>query len=101
MQAGNDLTIITYGLGVHWALKATEELNINVEILDLRTLLTLDYESIDAAVRKTNKVQVLHEATLTGGFGGEISAYISENLFEHLDGPVIRVASLGTYVPLA
>lgn len=100
-RQGEDLTIITYGIGVHWAIEATDELGINAEILDLRTLLPLDYDSIDQAVKKTNKVLVLHEATLTGGFGGEISAYISENLFEHLDGPVIRVASLDTPVPFA
>lgn len=101
VREGNDLSIITYGMGVHWALEAVESLNIDAEILDLRTLLPLDYQSIDEVVKKTGKVLVLHEATLTGGFGGEISAYISEHLFEYLDGPVIRVASLDTPIPFA
>ena len=101
VRQGEELTIITYGMGVHWAMNTAAELEINAEILDLRTLLPLDYDAIDAVVKKTNKVLVLHEATLTGGFGGEIAAYISENLFEYLDGPVVRVASLDTPVPFA
>ena len=101
VQEGEDLCIITYGMGVHWAVNATKELGIKAEVLDLRTLLPLDYEAIDAVVKKTNKVLLLHEATLVGGFGGEIAAYISENLFEYLDGPVVRVASLDTPVPFA
>ena len=98
-QEGTDLTIITYGMGVRWAKEATEAMDISIEILDLRSLVPLDYDAIDTAVQKTNKVLILHEATLTGGFGGEISAYISEHLFEYLDGPVLRVASLDTPVP--
>ncbi len=100
-RAGNDLTIITYGMGVHWALKAVEELKIDAEIVDLRTLLPLDYEAIEAAVKKTNKALILHEDTLFGGIGGEISAYISENMFQYLDAPVVRVASLDTPIPMA
>ncbi len=98
---GSDLSIITYGMGVHWALQVTEELGINADILDLRTLLPLDYEAIDTTVQKTNRVLILHEDTLVGGIGGEISAYISEHLFEHLDAPVLRCASLDTPVPFA
>ena len=100
-QAGEELSIITYGMGVHWAKKVTTEMGIDAEIIDLRSLMPLDYEAIDATVKKTNKVLVLHEDTTTGGIGGDLSAYISENLFEHLDGPVIRVASLDTPIPFA
>lgn len=101
VRAGTAATIITYGLGVHWAQKLVEELNLDVEVLDLRSLLPLDYEAIDQSVKKTNKALVLHEDTLVGGLGGEIAAYVSEHLFEHLDGPVMRVASLDTPVPFA
>lgn len=100
-QEGEEVSIITYGMGVHWAMEACEELGIDADIVDLRTLLPLDYESIQASVQKTNRVLVLHEATLTGGIGGDLSAYISEHLFEHLDAPIKRVASLDTPVPFA
>jgi len=98
---GTELTVITYGMGVHWALEICEEMNVSAEILDLRTLMPLDYEAIGEAVEKTGKVIVLHEDTLTGGIGGDISAHISEHHFEALDGPVLRVASLDTPVPFA
>jgi 2-oxoisovalerate dehydrogenase E1 component len=88
-------------MGVHWALRVCDEEGIDAEILDLRTLLPLDYEAIAAAVRKTNRVIVLHEDTLTGGVGGEIAAWISEHQFEHLDAPVMRSAGLDTPVPFA
>jgi 2-oxoisovalerate dehydrogenase E1 component len=101
VQAGETLSIITYGLGVHWAREAAEELGMDVDILDLRSLLPLDYEAIAATVKKTNKALVLHEATLLGGIGAELSAYISQHLFEYLDAPVVRVASLDTPVPFA
>ncbi len=100
-QEGNEVSIITYGMGVHWAKKVTEEMGIDAEILDLRTLMPLDYDAIAATVQKTNKVIILHEDTKTGGLGGDLSAYISEHLFEHLDGPVMRVASLDTPIPFA
>ncbi|MCB0635182.1 MAG: dehydrogenase E1 component subunit alpha/beta [Lewinella sp.] len=100
-RTGSQVSIITYGMGVHWATEAAESLGIDADILDLRTLLPLDYEAIDATVRKTNRALILHEDTLTGGIGGEIAAYISEHLFEHLDAPVIRVAGLDTPVPFA
>ncbi len=100
-KEGTDCSIITYGLGVRWAKELVEELGIDAEILDLRTLLPLDYDAIHATVEKTNRVLILHEDTMFGGIGGEISAYISENLFEHLDAPVIRCASLDTPVPFA
>ncbi len=98
---GSAMSIITYGMGVHWAKKAVEELKIQAEIVDLRTLQPIDYETISKSVKKTNKVIVLHEDTLFGGLGGEISAWISEHLFENLDAPVLRVASLDTPVPFA
>ncbi len=99
VRPGSDVSIITYGMGVHWANKVVEELNIDAEILDLRTLLPLDHDAIEATVKNTNKVIVLHEDSLTGGIGGDIAAYIAEELFEYLDGPVLRVASLDTPIP--
>ncbi len=100
-KTGASLSIITYGMGVHWALKVCAEENIDAEILDLRTLQPLDYEAIEETVVKTNRVLILHEDTLTGGIGGELSAYICEHLFEHLDAPVLRAAALDTPVPFA
>jgi len=100
-RAGSAVSVITYGMGVNWAMKITEEMGIDAEIIDLRSLMPLDYAAIEATVKKTNKVIVLHEDSLTGGIGGEISAYISEHLFEHLDGPVMRSASLDTPIPFA
>jgi 2-oxoisovalerate dehydrogenase E1 component len=102
VSGGSDLTIITYGLGVHWAIElAQSRKDLSIEILDLRTLLPLDKEAIYSAVRKTGKVIILHEDCLTGGIGGEIVALINENCFESLDAPVLRVASLDTPVPFA
>ncbi|MEM9848321.1 MAG: dehydrogenase E1 component subunit alpha/beta [Bacteroidota bacterium] len=100
-RTGNRASIITYGLGVHWAKQLVEAENLDVEIIDLRTLAPLDYESIEQSVRKTNRALVLHEDTLFGGIGGEIAAYLSEHLFETLDAPVMRVASLDTPIPFA
>ncbi len=97
---GTDISIITYGLGVHWATEyAAVNTQISFDILDLRTLLPLDYDAIKKSVERTGKVLLLHEDTLTGGIGGEISAWISEHCFESLDAPVIRCASLDTPVP--
>lgn len=102
IREGTDITIITYGLGVHWAQEYAEKYSdLSIEILDLRTLLPLDTEAIYNAVRKTGKTIVLHEDCMTGGIGGEIAALISENCFEILDAPVLRVASLDTPVPFA
>lgn len=95
------LSIITYGMGVHWAVKAAENLGIDAEILDLRSLLPLDYDAIEATVKKSNKVLILHEDTLFGGLGGELSAWIGEHLFKYLDAPVVRVGSLDTPIPFA
>ncbi|MEO6547935.1 MAG: dehydrogenase E1 component subunit alpha/beta [Ferruginibacter sp.] len=100
VQDGDDITIITYGAGVHWAMDyAKNQPGISLYILDLRTLLPLDYVAIKKAVAGTGKILVLHEDTLTGGIGGEIAAWIAENCFEHLDAPVMRCASLDTPVP--
>jgi 2-oxoisovalerate dehydrogenase E1 component len=100
VKSGSDISIITYGAGVHWALALAEDRpEISFEILDLRSLLPLDYESIRNTVSKTGKVIVLHEDTLTGGIGGEISAWIGEHCFEMLDAPVLRCASLDTAIP--
>ncbi|MGN6401477.1 MAG: alpha-ketoacid dehydrogenase subunit alpha/beta [Flavisolibacter sp.] len=100
VQTGDDISIITYGAGVHWAEDyAMEHTDISIDILDLRTLLPLDYEAIAASVKRTGKVLLLHEDTLTGGIGGEIGAWIAENCFHYLDAPVMRCASLDTPVP--
>ncbi len=103
-REGTDLTIVTYGYLVQQSLEAArmaEEKGISVEVIDLRTLNPLDEETIFASVRKTNRVIVAHEDTLTGGFGGEIVARIADTCFEHLDAPVKRVAALDTNVPYA
>lgn len=100
IQYGEDVSIITYGSGVHWALEFANTHNeISVDILDLRTLLPLDYDAIRSSVERTGKVLILHEDTLIGGIGGEISAWIHEHCFELLDAPVIRCASLDTPIP--
>jgi 2-oxoisovalerate dehydrogenase E1 component len=102
VQEGRDISVITYGYGVHWAKEIlAKHPEIKGEIVDLRTLLPLDTETIFNSVRKTGKVIVLHEDTLTGGIGGEISSLINENCFEALDAPVVRVASLDTPIPFA
>jgi 2-oxoisovalerate dehydrogenase E1 component len=100
VQTGDDLSIITYGAGVHWAEDyAMENTHVSIDILDLRTLLPLDYDAIAASVKRTGKVLMLHEDTLTGGIGGEIAAWIAEHCFPWLDAPVMRCASLDTAVP--
>ncbi|MFL9481365.1 thiamine pyrophosphate-dependent enzyme [Chitinophagaceae bacterium LWZ2-11] len=100
IQSGDDLTIITYGAGVYWAMEyAAQNPDLSIHILDLRTLLPLDYEAIRNAVKQTGKVLILHEDTLMGGLGGEISAWISEHCFELLDAPVLRCASMDTPIP--
>jgi 2-oxoisovalerate dehydrogenase E1 component len=100
VQEGNEISVITYGAGVHWAEDySSEHTDISFDILDLRTLLPLDYDAIAASVKRTGKVLVLHEDTLTGGIGGEIAAWIAENCFQYLDAPVLRCASLDTPVP--
>ena len=100
VNQGNQLTIVTYGLGVHWALDyLKQQPELAADLIDLRTLLPLDMETIYASVKKTGRVLVLHEDSLTGGIGGEIAARIGEHCFEHLDAPVVRCASLDTPIP--
>jgi len=100
VKEGEDITVITYGAGVHWATEYQEQHpETSLHILDLRTLLPLDHAAIKEAVAQTGKVLLLHEDTLTGGIGGEISAWISEHCFELLDAPVMRCASLDTPIP--
>lgn len=101
VSSGDELTVITYGWGVHWAIEACQKLGISAEIVDLKTLLPWDKDTVKAAVEKTGKVLVLHEDTMIGGIGAEIAAWISEHCFTSLDAPVKRVASLDTPVPLA
>ena len=100
VREGDEISIITYGAGVHWAEDyAAEHPEISIDILDLRTLVPLDYLSIREAVQRTGRVLILHEDTLIGGIGGEIAAWIAENCFPILDAPVTRCASLDTPVP--
>ena len=102
VEEGDDISIITYGAGVQWATEyALENQHISFDILDLRTLLPLDYNAISSSVARTGKVIVLHEDTLTGGLGGEIAAWIGEHCFNLLDAPVLRCASLDTPVPFS
>ncbi len=96
---GSDATVVTYGLGVHWALEAAAAHAGRVEIIDLRTLLPWDQTAVFDSVRKTGKCLVLHEDTYTGGFGAEIAATVGERMFAYLDAPVVRVAALDTPVP--
>ncbi|MFZ1798249.1 MAG: dehydrogenase E1 component subunit alpha/beta [Chitinophagaceae bacterium] len=100
VKTGDDISIITYGAGVHWALEYAEQHpEISFDILDLRTLAPLDYEAIENCVKKTGRILILHEDTLIGGIGGEIVAWIMENCFAYLDAPVMRCAGLDTPIP--
>ena len=103
-REGTDLSIITFGAMVYTALEAAERLEqegINIEVVDLRTLVPFDREAIIETVKKTSKVIILHEATRTGGIAGELTAVINEEAFEYLDGPIVRVTSIDTPVPYA
>jgi 2-oxoisovalerate dehydrogenase E1 component len=103
-RAGTDATVVTYGAGVAWALEAAERLagdGRSVEVIDLRTLLPWDRETVLASVRRTGRVLVLHEAPLTGGFGGEVAATIGADAFEWLDAPVGRLGGLDLPVPFS
>jgi len=101
VREGSDATIVTYGMGVQWALREVEECAYDVEIIDLRTLMPWDAETVLESVRKTGRVLVLHEDCLTGGIGGEIAAVIAEEAFRWLDAPVMRHGSMDTPVPFA
>jgi 2-oxoisovalerate dehydrogenase E1 component len=103
-REGRDATVVAYGVSVGWALHAAEVLHDNgysVEVIDLRTLLPWDVETVLTSVRKTHRALVVHEAPLTGGFGGEVAATVGEQAFEWLDAPVVRVAALDTPIPAA
>ncbi len=104
VREGRDASVITYGSMVHESLAAAEDLEkegVSVEVVDIRTLIPFDEETVLASVRKTNRVLIAHEATLTGGFGGEIAARIADRAFEYLDAPVRRVASFDSPTPFA
>jgi 2-oxoisovalerate dehydrogenase E1 component len=102
VQKGTQLSIITYGMGVHWAKEILSELpGVDAAILDLRTLLPWDKEAVAEQVKTTNRVLILHEDTLTGGIGAEISAWITESYFNYLDAPVMRLGALDTAIPFA
>ena len=101
VREGNALTIVTYGAAVHWAAQTVADEEVDAEIIDLRTLAPLDYDTIRRSVAKTSRALVVHEASLTGGFGGELAAWIGEHCFELLDAPVRRLASLDTPIPFA
>lgn len=102
LREGTDASIITYGLGVHWALEyANEHPELSLDIIDLRTLQPWDKDAVETSVRKTGRAFILHEDTLTNGFGAELSAHISEHCFQYLDAPVIRCASLDTAIPMS
>jgi 2-oxoisovalerate dehydrogenase E1 component len=102
VQPGTDMTVITYGAVVPRALQAAQKLEredgIKVELIDLRTLNPYDWETIAASVAKTNRVLVAYEDTMSWGYGAEIAARIADQLFQHLDAPVRRVAALDTFV---
>ena len=104
-RVGEDMTILTYGAMVHQSLKAAQKLeeedDLAIEVIDLRSLVPLDREAIAQSVKRTNKVLIVHEDTLTGGVGAELSAIIAEDLFEFLDGPVTRVAAPDAPFPYA
>jgi 2-oxoisovalerate dehydrogenase E1 component len=103
-REGTDATVVTYSVGVSWALEAAERLaaeGTSIEVIDLRTLLPWDRETVLASVRKTGRGLVLHEAPTTGGFGAELAAVIAHEGFDWLDAPVARLGALDTPVPFS
>jgi len=102
LRKGNEISIVTYGLGVHWAIEYLDKhKRVGADLIDLQTLLPWDKEAVASSLKKTGKLLILHEDCLTGGIGGEISAWVSENCFEYLDAPIFRVAGLDTPVPFS
>jgi 2-oxoisovalerate dehydrogenase E1 component len=100
LKEGNQVSIITYGYGVHWAQEVLEKNpTVSADLIDLRSLLPFDKDAIKESVKKTGRAIILHEDTLTGGIGGELSAWINEECFQYLDAPVVRSGSLDTPVP--
>jgi 2-oxoisovalerate dehydrogenase E1 component len=100
-REGNDVSVITYGMGVHWALEYAQKAGVSADIIDLRTLLPWDQDAVKASVQKTGRVMVLHEDCQTGGIGAEIAAWIAQHCFSYLDAPVQRCGSLDTPVPFS
>jgi len=101
VQEGNQASIITYGLAVHWAIEyAKNHPEHSIEIIDLRSLQPWDKEAVETSAKKTGRVLILHEDTLTNGFGGEIAAHLAEHCFSYLDAPIMRCASLDTAIPM-
>jgi len=102
VKEGTEATIITYGAGVHWALETLEKHpKLSVDLIDLRTLMPLDWETIYGSVKKTSRLIILQEDSLFGGISSDIAASVQEELFEYLDAPIKRVASLDTPIPFA
>ncbi|MEN9333115.1 MAG: hypothetical protein RLY35_295 [Bacteroidota bacterium] len=101
IQSGNKATVITYGLGVHWMMDYLKQHPADIELIDLRTLSPLDYDTIFESVQKTGRALIVHEDNQTGGIGGEISARITEECFQYLDAPVMRCASMDTPIPFS
>jgi 2-oxoisovalerate dehydrogenase E1 component beta subunit len=99
VREGQDLTVLAYGTMVHVALAAVEELGVDADVIDLRTLMPLDIETIEASVKKTGRCLIVHEATRTSGFGAELSALVQERCFYHLEAPVERVTGFDTPYP--
>ena len=102
IKQGDTVSIITYGMGVHWALEVlVNNPDISADLIDLRTLVPLDKDAILDSVKKTGKAIVLHEDCMIGGFGADVASLISDECFEYLDAPVKRSASIDTPVPFA
>ncbi len=104
VRDGTDLTIVTYGVGVHWATEEAQRVagaGKSIEIVDLRTLIPWDTETVLSSIRKTNRVIVVHEASVIGGFGGEIASRISEDVFEYLDAPPVRIGAEHLPIPFS
>ncbi|SDT69435.1 2-oxoisovalerate dehydrogenase E1 component [Mucilaginibacter mallensis] len=101
VKEGTSASIITYGLGVHWAIEyANKHPEQSIEVIDLRSLQPWDKAAVEASLKKTGKVMILHEDTLTSGFGGEIAAHLAEHCFNYLDAPIMRCASMDTAIPM-
>ena len=101
VRSGAAVSVIAYGMAVHWALKAVEELGVDAEVIDLRTLVPLDREAVLASAKKTGRVVVFHEDVMTGGFGADVASMVADEAFAWLDAPVKRVAALDLPVPFA
>lgn len=99
LREGNDLTVLTYGTMVHVAMRSVEDLGVDAEVIDLRTLLPLDIETIEESIKKTGRCVIMHEATRTSGFGAELSALVQERCFYHLEAPIERVTGYDTPYP--